>query len=220
MRALLAAALIGCAGAGAAAPAAGPEDAVQASAAWRERVSFFRTFGQSATVVMLGDSLTDGAEWRELFPHVDIVNRGIDGDTTAGVLARLDDVLRAKPRQVFLMLGINDLADTRRSVDAVAGNYAEIVTRLQRGGARVFIQSTLPCHEAKGAWKSCKTLNAKVAQLDKRLAGMASANTTYIDLWPVLADAEGLAADFTYDGVHLNGDGYRRWRDAIAAFMP
>lgn len=37
-------------------------------------------------VVMIGESITDGAEWREVFPNVAIVNRGINGDKCAGVL--------------------------------------------------------------------------------------------------------------------------------------
>ena len=48
-------------------------------------------------VVMIGDSLTDGAEWREIFPDQKIVNRGIDSDTTDGVLARLDEIVSIKP---------------------------------------------------------------------------------------------------------------------------
>jgi hypothetical protein len=38
--------------------------------------------------VMPGDSLTEGIDWRELFPDVKILNRGISGDTSAGVLTK------------------------------------------------------------------------------------------------------------------------------------
>src|SRR3954464_460041 len=69
-------------------------DASQRSSYWRERTSLFRVIGQKAEVVMIGDSLTDGGEWAELFPQQDIVNRGIDSDTTHGVLARLDTLLK------------------------------------------------------------------------------------------------------------------------------
>jgi lysophospholipase L1-like esterase len=187
---------------------------------WRERTSFFRTFGQTADVVMLGDSLTDGAEWREMFPQHSIVNRGIDSDTTDGVLARLDDLLKTPPRQVFLMIGINDFADGGRSVDAVFMNIRSIVARLEHSGVQVVVQSTLPCNEAKAAWKSCAALNGKVKQLDVRLATLASKNVRFIDLAPLLAARGGLRSEFTYDGVHLNGAGYTVWKDAIAPFMP
>src|SRR5262245_59343345 len=49
---------------------------------------------ETAAIVMLGDSLTEGAPWRELTGCPNLVDRGIGGDTTAKVLARLDDILK------------------------------------------------------------------------------------------------------------------------------
>lgn len=190
------------------------------SSYWHERSSFFHTFAREAQVVMVGDSLTDGAEWREMFADQDIVNRGIDGDTTDGVLARLDDILVIKPKRAFVMIGINDFAEAGRSVDAVFSNYSAIVSQLAQHGVKVFVQSTLPCNEAKGAWKSCAGLNPRIGQLNARLTGLASANVTFIDLVPVLSAKGGLKNEFTYDGVHLNGEGYRQWKNAIAPYMP
>lgn len=193
---------------------------VPRSSYWQERNSLFRSFGRSADVVMLGDSLTDGAEWQEMFAQPRIVNRGIDGDTTDGLLERLADVLALRPQVVFVMIGINDLAEGGRSVDAVFSTYRAIVAALVKGGARVVVQSTLPCHEAKAAWKSCQALNGPIRQLNARLATLASNDVVYLDLASVLGAGGQLRGEFTVDGVHLNGDGYRRWRDAIAPFMP
>lgn len=33
-------------------------------------------------IVFVGDSITDGAEWEDLFPNYYIANRGISGDTS------------------------------------------------------------------------------------------------------------------------------------------
>ncbi len=211
-------ALLAALGAGAAA-AAGPQAQPERSPYWRERSSLFRTLPRHE-VVMIGDSLTDGAEWAELFPGQDIANRGIDSDTSDGVLARLDDILAGKPRQAFLMIGINDFADGQREVDAVFASYSAIVGRLERAGVRVVVQSTLPCNEAKGQWKSCASINGKIARLDARLATLASARVAFVDLRPALAAGGQLDGDLTFDGVHLNGEGYRRWQRAIAALMP
>jgi lysophospholipase L1-like esterase len=186
----------------------------------QERSSFFRSFGRPADVVMLGDSLTDGAEWQEMFAQPRIVNRGIDGDTTDGVLERVADVLALRPQVVFVMIGINDFAEAGRSVDAVFASYRAIVAALVKGGARVVVQSTLPCHEAKAAWKSCRLLNEPIRQLNARLATLASNDVVYLDLAALLGAGGELRGEFTIDGVHLNGDGYRRWRDAIAPLMP
>jgi lysophospholipase L1-like esterase len=198
-------------------------DLSQHSSYWRERTSLFRVIGQKADVVMIGDSLTDGAEWNEMFPEQDIVNRGIDGDTTHGVLARLDTILKLEPKEVFVMIGINDFAEQHRPVATVFAHYRTLVRRLSQAGAQVIVQSTLPCNEAKAAWKSCAALNPKITQLNKRLAALASGdndNVTFLDLWPVLAGKGGLKRELTYDGVHLNGEGYRLWKEAIAPHMP
>ena len=201
------------------AAAAEPQAVPQRSSYWRERTSFFRTFGQRPDVVMIGDSLTDGAEWAEMFPRQDIANRGIDSDTTDGVLGRLDDIVAARPRQAFVMIGINDLADATRNVDGVFANYRAIVARLEQAGVKVVVQSTLPCNEAKAAWKSCASINGKIAQLNMRLRTLASSGVAFVDLWPLLAVGGNLKAEFTIDGVHLNGAGYRQWQRGIAPLM-
>ena len=66
---------------------------------------------QAGDVVFLGDSITEGGAWDELFPGVPVRNRGIGGDTTSGVLDRLDQITRGRPAKVFLKIGTN--ADRR-----------------------------------------------------------------------------------------------------------
>ena len=42
----------------------------------------------------------------------------------------------------------------------------------------------------------------------------------YIDLWTLLADKNGkLRADLTNDGLHLMGEGYIVWRDAVLPYV-
>jgi lysophospholipase L1-like esterase len=195
-------------------PAAGD----QPSSYWEEKKSFFDTLGTYASTVMIGDSLTDGAEWKEMFPGSAVVNRGVDGDTTAGVLRRMDGITSARARKAFIMIGINDFKDGR-TVDAVFQDYRSIVSRLEEGGMKVFVQSTLLCNESKAGWISCAAIQGKIRELNRRLAGLASAKVTYVDINVGLTGPEGLRPDLTYDGVHLNGEGYRIWRDEISKFI-
>src|SRR5690242_16816098 len=60
---------------------------------YRARLDFFRQTVGDADVVMLGDSITEGVDWHELFRDQRLLNRGIGGDTSAGVLNRLDEVI-------------------------------------------------------------------------------------------------------------------------------
>ncbi len=187
---------------------------------WLERTSFFDRFAAPADVVMAGDSLTDGAEWAEMFPGLRIVNRGIDGDTTRGLLERVDGLLAPHPTRVFLMAGINDFAEDHRSVDAVFADYRRLVDRLRQGGAQVVVQSTLPCNAAKAAWKSCRSLLPRIRQLNARLATLAQDGVQFVSLAALAAPDGGLRSEFTFDGVHLNGRGYQLWKEAIAPLMP
>ena len=90
-------------------------------------------------IVCIGDSLTYGygvrraACWTALvsrmLEHVEIINKGISGDTTSGMLARFEtDVLRETPDLVFIMGGSNDIFFTH-SIAAAKNNIAAMVNR-------------------------------------------------------------------------------------------
>lgn len=64
---------------------------------------------QQGAIVFLGNSITEQGWWSLLLKHGDVENRGIGGDNTFGMIDRLPDILKSKPRKIFLMAGINDL---------------------------------------------------------------------------------------------------------------
>ena len=64
-------------------------------------------------VVFAGDSLMQTFEWGEYFSDLKdtvIINRGINGDTVAGLTERTEEIFRAypNPEKVFIMVGSND----------------------------------------------------------------------------------------------------------------
>lgn len=187
---------------------------------WRERVSLFDVANRPAAVVMLGDSLTDRAEWRELLPAHDVVNRGIEADTTEGLLARLPQVQALRPRAVFLMIGINDLT-SGHAVAEIVPRYRTIVNTLREGGAEVFIESVLPCSEEVTPLPDCVAQNRKVSQLNAQLATLArQTSARYVDIASRMTGQRGLRRAYTLDGQHLTGAGYVVWRDVVAPLMP
>ncbi|HVZ25875.1 MAG TPA: GDSL-type esterase/lipase family protein, partial [Sediminibacterium sp.] len=115
-----------------------------------QRVSHFKTLPQSRRdIVFLGNSITDGAEWAELFGNPAIKNRGISGDITAGVLHRLRDIIAGHPAKIFLLIGINDLA---RNIppDTVVHNIRLIADILHKAtpATKLYVQSLLPVNDA------------------------------------------------------------------------
>ncbi|MDD2894854.1 MAG: GDSL-type esterase/lipase family protein [Aliarcobacter sp.] len=163
--------------------------------------------------VMIGDSITDGGLWNELLNNDLIQNRGIAGDTTDGVLDRLDSVNK-NLKQAFIMIGINDFFQ-EKSVDYVFSNYLKIIENLQQKNIKVYIQSTLFVGESKPA-----KYNEKVEALNEKLKKYAKENNlTFIDLNTILAPNKTLKNEYSYDELHLNGKAYKLWTDTIKKYF-
>jgi lysophospholipase L1-like esterase len=174
----------------------------------------FETFSPISDVVMVGDSLTEYAPWSEIFPKVQIANRGVAGDTTDKILLRMDTILSVSPKKALIMVGINDLAGT--SVDIVFRNYREIVNRLQKAGVVPIIQSTLECSK-----EVCGDRIKQVRDLNKQLQEFAKQNNiVFIDINADLSNPiDGLLSEYTYDGFHLLPSGYVKWSEKIRPYV-
>ena len=78
---------------------------------WQRRVDVWKTIpAKKNGVVFVGSSIVEEGPWTLLFPGETIINRGISGDTTSGVLDRLDEIIALEPEKVFLYIGGNDLS--------------------------------------------------------------------------------------------------------------
>jgi lysophospholipase L1-like esterase len=169
---------------------------------------------QPGPIVMLGDSITEGAPSRELTGCDNLVNRGIGGDTTAKILARLDEVLKLRPRAVFLMIGVNDISLVPK--ETTVSNLTAILERLK--GTHVVATYVLPV----AASLANRQINSGISALNDAIAGLITGrpDTTVLDLRPLLRGGDGyLREEFSYDGIHLTPKGYAVWRDAIAPYV-
>jgi lysophospholipase L1-like esterase len=165
--------------------------------------------------MFLGDSLTDLCEWAEILKDDQIINRGICGDTTDGILNRINNIIDYKPKKLFLMIGINDL-NQGVSVENIVENYILILEAFknQIPVTKVFIQSILPVNNQL---RSNGEVNKKIIDLNAKLKELAQTfSFQYIDLFTAFLDKDNqLDAQYTSDGVHLNGQGYLIWKEII-----
>jgi len=164
-------------------------------------------------VIMLGDSITDEGEWHELLNSPLIQNRGISGDTTDGVLDRLDSINK-NIKKVFIMIGVNDIM-WGRNVDLVFKNYVKIIDTLQKKKIKVYIQSTLYT-----AGNRAVKFNKKIEDLNSRLIKFArEKKINFIDLNADLSENRILKKEFTFDDLHINGSAYKIWAEKIKPYL-
>ena len=177
----------------------------------RMRASQFATVGASPRhVVFLGDSITQGGLWQEWFAGAPVLNRGIDGETSADLLRRVDSAVH-DPLAVFLLIGTNDLT-SGVALQQITANVRALLAEIDRRapGTPVVVQSVMP--RTPRFRDDLRLLNRAYRQL---VHGSGD-NVDYLDLWPVLADDDGdLRTEYTEDRLHLNGPGYAAWVDVL-----
>jgi len=178
-------------------------------------------------IVMIGDSITYGGDWNSLLNDKKIANLGINGDSTDGVLNRLEDVYFLNPRVCFIMIGINDFQGNR-SVETVLANYRKIVTEIKNRNIRVIIQSVLHLGEKyyinhiggknKNDWIK---INKKVRSLNEKLKIMAvELDVEFVDINEELSSNNILTEKYGDEsGIHLSKLGYEKWVEIIKPIM-
>lgn len=180
--------------------------------AWRSGIDV-NAVANCGGVAFFGDSITHVARWELMFADVPVRNFGISGERSAHLLQRLEPLIRVHPEQVFLLIGTNDLA-SGIAVEDICANVGEILDRLAVAlpACELHLQALMP--RAKKYAPKVKALNLAYAAL------AAARGVTFIDLFPLFDDGSGeIAADYTYDRLHLTGAGYAVWRDALRPYI-
>ena len=167
-------------------------------------------------VIFLGNSITQFGNWKTLCSDSTIINRGIAGDNTFGVLARLDDVITRQPSKLFLKIGINDISQNI-PVKIISQNIFEIIKRIKAKSptTKIYVHSILPTNDqVKEYYPDAFNKDDRVTLVNAQLRRNAKIKKyTYVDLHKVLKDKDG-KLDYRYaqsDGLHLNKTGYEKW---------
>ncbi len=184
---------------------------------WTERRTSWASKVQQdqGALVFLGDSITQG--WGDVgssFPGIKIANRGISGDTTRGVLIRLqEDVIALDPRGVVLLIGTNDLEENAEP-EIIAGNLRLIVSALRDHNPTmpVVLCEVLPSSLTKARpAEKIRQINALY------MAAVADQpQVTVLDTWSLFANVHGDAKEEEMpDLLHPNLIGYAKWAAAL-----
>ncbi len=165
-------------------------------------------------IIFLGNSITEMGNWKNVLNDTTVINRGIGGDITYGVLKRLKDITDRHPSKLFILLGINDIG--KDIPDAViADNYLKIVNEVHSKcpETKIYVQSLLPLNPTIQNFPQHYDKEQHVLAVNKLLKANASVgNYTYVDIFHLFTDSHKLLkAEYTYEGLHLKPPAYDIW---------
>jgi lysophospholipase L1-like esterase len=165
----------------------------------------------SKKIVLMGNSITE--HWQTYTPlffkeNSFFINKGISGQTTVEMLSRFnEDVINQNPQAVYILAGINDIAQNSGyiSIDDISTNIIKMGLLAQKNNIKVIICSVMPVTEI--AWnEKIKNANQKVIELNQKLINKSKKNNfTYLDYYSKMKDELN---SLTYDGLHPNEKGY------------
>lgn len=184
---------------------------VQRRMNWAQRVA-----QDQNAVVFLGDSITQG--WGDTmgnsFPGLKVANRGISGDTTRGLLIRLDeDVLSLKPKAIVLLIGTNDLEEKAES-ETIASNLKLLLAEFKKHNPKmpIILNQVFPSSDTK------KRSAEKIKKINELYLAAIKGDPqiTLVETWPLFANDAGDAKKEEFpDLLHPNKDGYAKWAAAL-----
>ena len=164
------------------------------------------------SIIFLGNSLTESGNWNSLLKNKNVLNRGISGDITAGILYRLNEITRHQPSKLFIEIGINDIANNI-PLEQTINNYIKIIGQVKKEspGTKIYIQSLLPVNTKKTGLN--KDYNTEIIEINKELSKLTlKYQVGYVNIYPVMLNEEKeLKKEYTTDGVHLTKKGYKAW---------
>lgn len=169
-----------------------------------------------STVIALGDSLTYGygANTETAYPTIlsnltgwKVINAGVNGDTSAEALSRVDEVIAQNPKLVLLGIGGNDVLQ-RIAPSITKSNITQIIEQLQQNNIQV-------------------VLIAQPHFSVSALLGKASDNPVYDEIademsvpvfageWSRILSDDSLKSD----QVHANAQGYQVFAEALYEYL-
>ena len=153
-------------------------------------------------VAFLGDSLTDGYDLERYYPQYVTVNRGIGGDKTYDLKARLQvSVYDLKPKVAVLLIGANNM-------DTMLEDYESILQGLQENLPEtkvVLLSLTAMGGDHWGPKNQLAAYNNVTIKLLAQKYGFE-----FVDLYSALYDINigEVREGYTVDGGHFTPQGY------------
>lgn len=188
-----------------------------------------KTSLEGATV-FFGDSITELCPVEDLYSRYTketgnmVINRGISAETTDTMLSRIEKtVLVMKPKNLVMLMGINDIAQKTDNQDIV-NNIQKMIqfTKQQSPQTHIILQAVYPINKSDreslyDKFQLKDRDNETINELNDMLENLSQQeNITFINVNQYLINQNNeLKKEYTFDGLHPNMQGYLAIRDAI-----
>ena len=178
-------------------------------------------------IAFIGDSITDLCPLDDYYADLPLAcyNRGISGDTTDGVLNRLQvSLFDIEPSKVVLMIGTNDV-DGGRSENYIINNYNKIIKSIKQNlpGVELYCISIIPQNEVFESYSDQNTTlnNVKIQSVNAKIKELVEEEgATFVDIYPALLGTENnLDKAYSDDGLHLNAGGFVVWSRILKPYL-
>lgn len=201
---------------------------IDAERHYHERLrAFSRETIEPGGIVLLGSSHFEWFDTARFLPGRRFVNRAIASDRLGigerGILRRLDlSVFQVRPSFIVFNNGVNDLGELWRagepSPDEINRAYEQAIAAIRAGVPDVplLIVNELP---TTGRFAG---INPFIPPLNEHIASVAARHgCIHLDFYSEVVDASGeLRAEMTYDGLHLNDEGYSLFATRLDPLLP
>lgn len=181
------------------------------------RTLFDQLKPSTGQTIFLGDEIIEEAEWRDLLGQSDILNRGIDLDTVAGVKDRLPQLLDQQPQQIILSIGRQDIL---QNSDYFQRDFEEILALIKEDSpqTKLIVMDLIPLSQS---YANSDKLNPVIEQFNKQLSDLQKEYAfELVAIGAELTDSEGfLAEEYSADGWQLNGQAYQKIVQALKPLL-
>lgn len=174
------------------------------------------------TVLMLGDSLTEGyrlakeeayphlveEELKKKHPDIKVINGGVSGATTASAMKRLDWYLKAKPDIMVLALGANDGLRGLK-VSQAEKNLTQVIEKARSKNIEVILAGMeIPSNYGEKYRQEFRALYPKLAK---------KYDLTLIPF--LLKDVATVKELNLTDGIHPNPEGHKIMAKTVIKYL-
>jgi lysophospholipase L1-like esterase len=179
------------------------EDYEKKTHQWKQKV-------WSCDEVLVGDSMV-----AYFLPSKPMCLMGIAGDTSLGVLNRIDTIKHAHASHIIIHIGTNDIVLEDMEIEETIVKLKEIKHALSE--SRVTFITPMPVIESNMSINNIKRSNHHLKALTTRI--LETFNENVMNMNEAFHDLNDLESYYKEDGLHLNKKGYTIYEEILKTYL-